>query len=164
MSSGGTVVLLHLDEIYDSLYDVLNQRYLSIDDKNYCNIAINDSEILCQIHPAFRIIIMMPRSYAHHTFKDKSKHTPVAFLNRLEKQYLNISELNGLSKYFNEIEEKIEIELQELFKAFFSSGSNSGINSINSNNSGIINYSLLFAGFMQYFTFKSLLVLNQDLI
>lgn len=31
MKSGHTVVLLHLDEVYDSLYDVLNQIYLKVE-------------------------------------------------------------------------------------------------------------------------------------
>ena len=144
MSNGQNIVLLHLDSVYDSLYDVLNQRYITNSrETRYCNIAIHSSELLCQIDPAFRIVIVMPRRDVHHENPDKSKHTPVAFLNRLEKQYLNVSDLCGLNPYWDVMEKRLESAINEIFSTFFS---------------GQANYCHVFAGFLKNFTFKSLLL------
>eukprot|EP01084_Bolivina_argentea_P268492 456053_1 len=58
MSNGHTVVLLHLNKLYDSLYHVLNQRYIKIGSKQFSSISISDETIRVQIHPSFRFIIV----------------------------------------------------------------------------------------------------------
>eukprot|EP01084_Bolivina_argentea_P200134 342275_1 len=93
MSNGHTVVLLHLNNLYDCLYHVLNQRYLKIGSKQFSSISISDETIRVQIHPSFRFIIVAPISSAHHTSENVNDHTPIAFLNRLEKHYIPINNL-----------------------------------------------------------------------
>ena len=89
MESGRTCVLLKLDKLYESLYDVLNQRYDNVDGQKSCGICIGYEEIPCQIHHAFRCIVVQSRGEAHHLSKNTDDFTCIAFLNRFEKQYLD---------------------------------------------------------------------------
>eukprot|EP01084_Bolivina_argentea_P132578 233977_1 len=93
MSNGHTVVLLHLNRLYDSLYQVLNQRYIKIGTKQFSSISISDETVRVQIHPSFRFIIVSPISSAHHTSENANDHAPIAFLNRLEKHYISVNSL-----------------------------------------------------------------------
>eukprot|EP01083_Nonionella_stella_P251703 868157_1 len=45
METGQTLILIHLDEIHESLYDMLNQRYVfrKTDNKMYCRIALGSN-------------------------------------------------------------------------------------------------------------------------
>eukprot|EP01083_Nonionella_stella_P272242 923023_1 len=95
MIRGDTCVLLNLDQLYDSLYDVLNQRYLNIDDQKFCRICIGGESITCRIHPSFKIIVVVPTTNAHH-IGHRDHHTPTAFLNRFEKAYLDIDLLQRI--------------------------------------------------------------------
>ena len=38
MSRGETCILLKLDQLYHSLYNVLNQRYITIDNQRFCKV------------------------------------------------------------------------------------------------------------------------------
>eukprot|EP01084_Bolivina_argentea_P280910 480502_1 len=89
MQSGKVCVLLKLEQLYDSLYDVLNQRYLNVDGQKFCRICIGGESIRCQIHQTFRCIVVAPRHEAHHLTSNTGDFIPVAFLNRFEKQYLD---------------------------------------------------------------------------
>ena len=89
MQSGRVCVLLKLDQLYDSLYDMLNQRYLNVDNQKFCKICIGGESISCQIHHTFRCIVVQSRDEAHHESNNTDDWTPVAFLNRFEKQYLD---------------------------------------------------------------------------
>eukprot|EP01083_Nonionella_stella_P165887 553073_1 len=138
MLMGHTVVLLHLDDLYDSLYDVLNQRYLTIGSKRFSNISIRNETIRVQIDPSFRFIIVIPTTHAHHTAKDSNAYTPVAFLNRLEKHYLSLKNLCGTRKNWDQLLQRLEIEIEEIF--------------------GSVHYSQVFAGFVPRLTFASVLI------
>ena len=48
------LVLLKLDQLYDSLYDMLNQKYLSVDGQKYCKICIGGESIRCPIDSRFK--------------------------------------------------------------------------------------------------------------
>ena len=99
MSTGKVCVLLKLDRLYDSLYSVLNQRYINAEGQRFCSISLGQEKISCIIHKNFRTIVVMSKEEAHHICKDKdhynihhqckSKHAPVAFLSRFEKHYLD---------------------------------------------------------------------------
>eukprot|EP01084_Bolivina_argentea_P291650 501269_1 len=45
MQSGKVCILLKLEQLYDSLYDVLNQRYLNVDGQKFCRICIGGESI-----------------------------------------------------------------------------------------------------------------------
>eukprot|EP01084_Bolivina_argentea_P213002 361926_1 len=89
MLLGKVCVLLKLEQLYDSLYDVLNQRYSNVDGQEFCKVCIGGDAIQCQIHPSFRFIVVVPKDEAHHSCNNIENFTPVAFLNRFEKQYLD---------------------------------------------------------------------------
>eukprot|EP01084_Bolivina_argentea_P088020 158899_1 len=96
MARGNTCVILKLEQLSDSLYDVLNQRYLTIDKQKFCRICIGNESINCKINPKSKIIVIVPTEEAHHMAKDKNVHTPTAFLNRFEKVYLDTTILKEI--------------------------------------------------------------------
>eukprot|EP01083_Nonionella_stella_P284069 966908_1 len=149
MSVGHTVVLLH-DELYDSLYDVLNQRYLDVNGKRFSNISIRNETIRVQIHPSFRFIIVVPVASAHHTSDEPSQHTPIAFLNRLEKQYVTIENLRA-SHARNW--EKLLLQ----FKARI-------LKTLQNNTKKTFDYFSAFAGYVPTLTFASVLMYAQNVI
>eukprot|EP01083_Nonionella_stella_P220629 789175_1 len=135
---GHTIVLLHLDYLYNSLYDVLNQRYWTIGSKRFSNIWIRNEMIRVQIHPSFRFIIVIPTTHAHHTAKDCNVHTPVVFLNRFEKHYLSLKNLCGTRKNCDQLLQRLETEIEGIF--------------------GSVPYSQVFVGFVNRLTFASVLI------
>ncbi|ETN99344.1 hypothetical protein RFI_38137 [Reticulomyxa filosa] len=89
MSNGKLCILLKLEQLYDSLYDVLNQRYQAVDGQKFCRICIGDEPIRCRIAKTFRCIVVVSREEAFHECKNSDLHTPVAFLSRFEKFFLD---------------------------------------------------------------------------
>ncbi|ETO14750.1 hypothetical protein RFI_22618 [Reticulomyxa filosa] len=89
MSNGKLCILLKLEQLYDSLYDVLNQRYQAVDGQKFCRICIGGESIRCRIAKTFRCIVVVPREEAFHECKNSDLHTPVAFLSRFEKFFLD---------------------------------------------------------------------------
>merc|ERR1712173_360546 len=81
METGKTVVLHNLDDIHESLYDMLNQRYtVTRAGKMYCRVALGAESRTCFIDPLFKCIVLVSKYDAH-----KSGRVPIAFLNRFEK-------------------------------------------------------------------------------
>ena len=114
MINGNIVILLHLTELYDSLYDILNQKYLVVDNKRFSKISIRNETIKIEIHPSFLIIVVVPSIYAYHKDKNEDNHTPVAFLNRFKKYvidnrsyveylYINYPNIPSLIHNFNKM-------------------------------------------------------------
>eukprot|EP01084_Bolivina_argentea_P273178 465269_1 len=129
MIKGDTCVLLKLHQLYDSLYDVLNQRYLTIDNQKFCKICIGNESILCKINPKFKMIVIVPTEEAHHTAKDKNVHTPPKLLQLHEKVYLDTTILkkigfgNNWQKKMSELESVINTKFRDhrpnLYKNLF---------------------------------------------
>ena len=117
MIRGKTVILLKLDQLYDSLYDVLNQRYLTVDNQKFCRICIGGESINCAISREFRCIVVSSRDEAHHDAKDTNSHLPVAFLNRFEKQYLDswVLEEIGVGTLWKEKHRELKKQIRTLF-------------------------------------------------
>eukprot|EP01084_Bolivina_argentea_P268488 456046_1 len=149
MSNGYTVVLLHLNRLYDSLYNVLNQRYLRIGSKQFSSISVSDEIIRVQIHPSFRFIIVSPISSAHHTSENDTEHSPIAFLNRLEKHYVPIKTLYN---HHNKLLFKLKKQINRLIF---------NVNAFDSNQD--INYFDAFAGYVPM-TFDSVLIYSEHII
>eukprot|EP01052_Picozoa_sp_SAG31_P009056 SAG31_NODE_468_length_15250_cov_5.304138_10_plen_399_part_00 len=87
MAEGRTIVLLNHDNIYESLYDVLNQRYVvKIDAKSkkvkrMLRLAIGARSQLCQVAEGFKICVVVEQQHAYD-------HLDLPLLNRFEKQVL----------------------------------------------------------------------------
>ena len=48
IEAGVVVILLHLEDLHDALYDMLNQRYTRIGKRLYCRIAMGAESVICQ--------------------------------------------------------------------------------------------------------------------
>jgi hypothetical protein len=82
MSNGTHVVLVHCESLYESLYDLLNQHYVSVKSTRFVRIAFGMHSGLFQVHANFRIICIVDKADAY-------RHMAPPFLNRFEKQVLD---------------------------------------------------------------------------
>ncbi|XP_032097310.1 E3 ubiquitin-protein ligase RNF213 isoform X3 [Sapajus apella] len=84
METGKMVVLLNLQNLYESLYDALNQYYVRLGGQNYVDLGLGTHRVKCRVHPNFRLIVIEEKEVVY-------KHFPIPLINRLEKHYLDIS-------------------------------------------------------------------------
>ncbi|OXB52961.1 hypothetical protein ASZ78_009716 [Callipepla squamata] len=78
------VVLLNLQNLYESLYDALNQYYVYLAGQKYVDLGLGTHRVKCRVHPKFRLIVIEEKDVVY-------KHFPIPLINRLEKHYLDIS-------------------------------------------------------------------------
>jgi hypothetical protein len=122
MATGSIIILLNHDSIYESLYDVLNQRYsFNVKDgitTKMLRLAIGAKSQLCPVKEGFRIIVIIDKDHAYNDLD-------LPLLNRFEKQVL-VSEtmllpkhqllLGQLTEWVNNIMKEINISnLNEIF-------------------------------------------------
>ena len=87
MAAGRTIVLVNHDNIYEALYDVLNQRYLIKRDprtgetRRLLRLAIGSRSQLCICHDNFKVVVSVEMQHAH-------ERLDLPLLNRFEKQEL----------------------------------------------------------------------------
>ena len=81
MEKGIPVVLLNYEQIYESLYDVLNQCYTELPTGRYVDLGLRSYRIKCRVDTNFRLIIIAERSRVFTQF-------PTALINRLEKHFV----------------------------------------------------------------------------
>ncbi|KAM3660653.1 E3 ubiquitin-protein ligase RNF213 [Ammospiza maritima maritima] len=84
METGKMVVLLNLQNLYESLYDALNQYYVYLAGQKYVDLGLGTHRVKCRVHPEFRLIVIEEKEVVY-------KHFPIPLINRLEKHYLDIS-------------------------------------------------------------------------
>eukprot|EP01063_Lacrimia_lanifica_P019635 TRINITY_DN2709_c0_g1_i1.p1 TRINITY_DN2709_c0_g1~~TRINITY_DN2709_c0_g1_i1.p1 ORF type:complete len:3358 (+),score=963.91 TRINITY_DN2709_c0_g1_i1:646-10074(+) len=90
MAAGRIVILHNHDSIYESLYDVLNQRYVTSANaagrvKRMLRLAIGSRSQLCPVEDGFKIVVVAEKQHAH-------ENLDLPLLNRFEKQYLSYRE------------------------------------------------------------------------
>ncbi|XP_042525946.1 E3 ubiquitin-protein ligase RNF213 [Dipodomys spectabilis] len=83
METGRTVVLLNLQNLYESLYDALNQYYVYLGGQKYVDLGLGTHRVKCRVHADFRLIVIEEKDVVYTQF-------PVPLINRLEKHYLDI--------------------------------------------------------------------------
>ncbi|XP_028266969.1 E3 ubiquitin-protein ligase rnf213-alpha-like isoform X1 [Parambassis ranga] len=83
METGQTVVLLNLQNLYESLYDALNQYYVCLGGQKYVDLGLGTHRVKCRVHKNFRLIVIEEREVVYKQF-------PIPLINRLEKHYLDI--------------------------------------------------------------------------
>ena len=81
MAEGITIVLVHCDQLYESLYDLLNQHYTEYGGQLYVRLAYGSHSRLCPIHRDFRVIVVVD-------IVDAYNRLAPPLLNRFEKQVL----------------------------------------------------------------------------
>ena len=80
------LILRDLENIYGSLYDVLNQNYTTSKGKHFCRVALGPYSVpRCQVHDRFRCIVLIDQ--------DKVDYTDPPFLHRFEKQSLHFKDV-----------------------------------------------------------------------
>lgn len=82
--------MFQTDEIHESFYELLNQRFRVIDDPEkgtrlFTNVSIGAHTKPCRIHSNFQCIVVIKKS--------ELKNTPPAFLNRFEKYFFSYNRL-----------------------------------------------------------------------
>jgi hypothetical protein len=84
METGKMVVLLNLQNLYESLYDALNQYYVYLGGQKYVDLGLGTHRVKCRVHTAFRLIVIEEKDVVYKQF-------PVPLINRLEKHYLDMN-------------------------------------------------------------------------
>ncbi len=108
METGQTVVLLNLQNLYESLYDALNQYYVSLGGQKYVDLGLGTHRVKCRVHRDFRLIVIEEKDIVYKQF-------PIPLINRLEKHYLDLNTvLKSEQKY---LVEKLEQWVQSFISA-----------------------------------------------
>ncbi|XP_066291012.1 E3 ubiquitin-protein ligase RNF213-like isoform X3 [Branchiostoma lanceolatum] len=84
METGRTVVLLNLENLYESLYDALNQYYVYFGGQRYVDLGLGTHRVKCRVHQNFRLVVVAEKDIVYERF-------PIPLINRLEKHFLAIS-------------------------------------------------------------------------
>ncbi|XP_065674932.1 E3 ubiquitin-protein ligase rnf213-alpha-like isoform X2 [Hydra vulgaris] len=99
METGTKIILLNMENLYESLYDALNQYYVSLGGENYVDLGIGTHRVKCRVHEGFRLIVIADRANVYNTF-------PIPLINRLEKHFLTLS--NGMPPDKLKVVEKLK--------------------------------------------------------
>uniref|UniRef100_A0A1I8J9L4 RING-type domain-containing protein n=1 Tax=Macrostomum lignano TaxID=282301 RepID=A0A1I8J9L4_9PLAT len=93
MERGGTLVLLNIENLYESLYDALNQYYEYCGQDRFVDLGLGTHRLKCKVHKEFRIIVIADQSTVEEKF-------PIPLINRLEKHKLSTEAiLNDEKRY-----------------------------------------------------------------
>ena len=84
MESGKTVILLNLENLYESLYDALNQYYMEMNNQRYVDLGLGTHRMKCRVHNEFKLIVVTDKDTVRERF-------PTPLINRLEKHILTMS-------------------------------------------------------------------------
>ncbi|XP_077976279.1 E3 ubiquitin-protein ligase rnf213-alpha-like isoform X2 [Styela clava] len=86
METGRTVVLLNMTEIHESLYDALNQHYVTFGGQRYVDLGLGGHRVKCRIADNFRLIVVEQNKVVYSKY-------PIPLINRLEKHHLDSKSL-----------------------------------------------------------------------
>jgi len=123
MAEGITVVLVHCESLYESLYDLLNQHYVEYSGQIYVRLAFGSYTRLCPLHRNFRVIVIVEKEEAY------TKLAP-PLLNRFEKQVFERSHV------LVDSQTQLLRKLTRFAVAFASHGSSNSVGLENKSNSG----------------------------
>ena len=84
MESGKTIILLNLENLYESLYDALNQYYMEMNNQRYVDLGLGTHRMKCRVHDNFKLIVVADTETVRERF-------PTPLINRLEKHFLVMS-------------------------------------------------------------------------
>ena len=54
METGRTVILLNLENLYESLYDLLNQYYIFLGNSRYVDLGLQTHRVKCRVDNEFK--------------------------------------------------------------------------------------------------------------
>eukprot|EP00092_Neocalanus_flemingeri_P023314 GFUD01025278.1.p1 GENE.GFUD01025278.1~~GFUD01025278.1.p1 ORF type:complete len:2291 (+),score=510.26 GFUD01025278.1:413-6874(+) len=100
METGVQVVLCNLDNLYESLYDALNQQYSYMGGSRYVDLGLGTHRVKCRVHPDFRLVLVAED-------KDVYSRFPIPLINRLEKHFLGMETI--LQHGFTNLVDKLRL-------------------------------------------------------
>ncbi|KAL7869589.1 hypothetical protein AOLI_G00135770 [Acnodon oligacanthus] len=110
METGRTVILLNLLNLYESLYDALNQYYVEFSGQRYVDLGLGSHRVKCRVHRDFRLVVIEDQEKVYAKF-------PVPLKNRLEKHRVDRS--TDLTPW----QHRVLVKLRDWVYAFSSVGS-----------------------------------------
>ncbi|XP_029898687.1 E3 ubiquitin-protein ligase rnf213-alpha-like isoform X1 [Aquila chrysaetos chrysaetos] len=84
METGRPVVLLNIHNLYESLYDALNQCFVSLGGNYYVDLGLGTHRVKSRVKDEFRLIVIEEKNIVYTQF-------PTPLLNRLEKHCLDMN-------------------------------------------------------------------------
>ena len=84
METGKPVVLLNIHNLYESLYDALNQCFVSLGGNYYVDLGLGTHRVKSRVKDEFRLIVIEEKNVVYTQF-------PTPLLNRLEKHCLDMN-------------------------------------------------------------------------
>ena len=107
MEKGNILILNNLETVYPSMYDLFNQNFTVLGNKNYARLAVGSSiNTFSLVNNNFRCIVNVDL--------DKIDNEEAPFLNRFEKHIMSFEYL--LSKELIQLSQNIKLILDELIK------------------------------------------------
>ncbi|KAF6032077.1 hypothetical protein EB796_009577 [Bugula neritina] len=99
MDMGKPVILLNLDDLYESLYDALNQYFSTWGDRKFVDLGLGTHRVKAFVDDNFRLVVIADKNKVHSQF-------PIPLINRLEKHYISATSL--LNTQQHTVKERIE--------------------------------------------------------
>ncbi|KAK3529115.1 hypothetical protein QTP70_016547 [Hemibagrus guttatus] len=99
METGRTVILLNLLNLYESLYDALNQYYVYFSGQQYVDLGLGSHRVKCRVHKDFRMVVIEDQEKVYDKF-------PIPLKNRLEKHRVDRS--TDLTQWQHRVLEKLK--------------------------------------------------------
>jgi hypothetical protein len=65
MEMGKTVILLNSYNLYESLYDVLNQYYYELHNQRFVDLGLGTHRVKCLVHKDFRLVMIAEKSVVY---------------------------------------------------------------------------------------------------
>ncbi|XP_044870406.1 E3 ubiquitin-protein ligase rnf213-alpha-like [Mauremys mutica] len=84
METGRPVILLNIHNLYESLYDALNQCFVRLGGNYYVDLGLGTHRVKCRVKEEFRLIVIEEKNVVYTQF-------PTPLLNRLEKYCLEMN-------------------------------------------------------------------------
>ena len=105
MELGEVVVLTNLSNLYESLYELLNQSFVRLLGKNWVTIGIGSQRVDCPVDPKFRLIVVVNKTTVYDQF-------PPPLINRLEKHILTMSTILSSDRVIEGIVRKLSASIE----------------------------------------------------
>jgi hypothetical protein len=108
---GYVVIMKNLDDLYASLYDLFNQKYVEMSGQKMCYLYYGEFKQRIQVHPNFKCIVIVGAD-EEMTRADLETNQPAPFLNRFEKYFLRVSNVlshHSLQRLLNLKKKAIEL-------------------------------------------------------
>ena len=86
METGRTVVLLNLRDLYESLYDALNQHYVTLAGQRYVDLGLGGHRVKCRVAKKFKLVVIEEKEIVYEDY-------PIPLINRLEKHVFEMSSI-----------------------------------------------------------------------